>query len=128
MITGRRIVGGLESVLLASLNGGEGLGTLGELDLTDRSGATDNVNLAGAETLEEVLDLINAADVGITAQVNSARTGIELIDTTGASDSNLIVASADATGTAEKLAIAVESARCLSRRSSIRRRSSRLGR
>ncbi len=109
-ITGRRLLGGLKSVLLSTLGGSNGLGSLGSLELTDRTGATDTISLENAETLEDVLDAINAAGVGIIASVNSAKTGIVLTDTTGGSASNMIVASADAMGTAETLGIAADAA------------------
>jgi len=105
-ITGSRLVSGLKTTLLGSLNGGEGVGTLGAITLTDRSGATASVNLAGAETLDETIDAINAAGLGISASYNRARNGIELSDTTGATTSNLIVANGDATNTATKLGLA----------------------
>jgi flagellar hook-associated protein 2 len=107
VIAGRRILGGAATVLLSSLNGGRGFGQLGAITLTDRSGATATVDLSSSETLQEVIDAVNAAGLGIHAQVNQARNGIELVDTTGASASNLIVANADATTTADKLGIAV---------------------
>lgn len=107
-ITGRRILAGGKTALLSSLNGGNGLGQLGDLQLTDRSGASATVDLAGAETLEQVIETINSAGVGIVARVNHARNGIELVDVTGASAGNLIIAGADATATAEKLQIAVD--------------------
>jgi len=107
VISGRRILGGTATVLLSSLNGGKGFGQLGSLSLTDRSGASATVDLSGSETLEDVIDAVNAAGLGIVARVNQARNGIELADTTGASASNLIVANADATATADRLAIAV---------------------
>jgi flagellar hook-associated protein 2 len=110
VITGRRVLAGLKTVLLSSLGGGQSLGELGGLTLTDRSGATDTVDLSGAESLDEVIRLINAARVGILARVNQARNGIELVDTTGASSGNLIVANADATATADKLQVAVDAA------------------
>jgi len=108
VITGGRMLSGAGTVLLSSLNGGRGFGQLGTLELNDREGASDTVSLAGAETLEEVIQRINQADVGIVAQVNQARNGIELLDTTGGHAGNLIVASADETSTAEKLGIAVD--------------------
>jgi flagellar hook-associated protein 2 len=109
-ITSRRLLSGLGTTLLTSFNGGAGLGTLGSLTLTDRSGATANVDLSTAETLEDVLDAINSSGLGITAAINAARNGIELTDTTGATASNLIVADGDATGTAGKLGLAINSA------------------
>jgi flagellar hook-associated protein 2 len=119
VITGRRLVGGLQTVLLSGLQGGDGLGTLGGLQITDRNGQTATVDLSGAETVDDVIRQINdaarpvsegGAGLGVTARVNQARNGIELVDTTGATAHNLTVASADATGTAEKLGLAVDEA------------------
>ena len=113
-ITGRRLLGGLRSVLLASLNGGQSFGSLGQISITDRSGAQTTADLSTAETLEDVVNIINTATagagVGVTAAVNRARNGIQLVDTTNATASNLIVASNDATQTAERLKIAVNDA------------------
>lgn len=108
VITGRRLLGGTQSVLLSSLDGGSGLGPLGMMQLTDRSGASDTVDLSQAETLDDVIQRIDAAGVGILARVNQAGNGIELVDTTGAYASNMIVANADATASADKLGIAVD--------------------
>ncbi|HEY2415950.1 MAG TPA: flagellar filament capping protein FliD [Pirellulaceae bacterium] len=105
-LSGSRIVSGLATTLISSLNGGAGLGTLGAINLTDRSGATASVNLAGADTLDDVIDRINQAGLRITASYNQADNGIALTDTSGASTSNLIVANGDATNSAAKLGIA----------------------
>ena len=107
-IAGRRLLGGLKDTLLSSLNGGQGL-TLGDLDLEDRSGATATVDLSNAETLGDVIDAINAANVDITVRVNRAGNGIELIDTSEGTG-NLTIASGDANNAAEKLNIAVDAA------------------
>ncbi|MBL8829855.1 MAG: flagellar filament capping protein FliD, partial [Planctomycetaceae bacterium] len=50
-----------------------------------------------AGSLTDVVNLVNSAGLGIQASLNSARTGIQLTDTTGATTSNLIVA--DVSGT-----------------------------
>lgn len=105
-VTGRAVLGGLRTVLLSSLNGGKGLGALGQLQLTNRDGDSTVVNLSGAETLEDVVAAIQAANAGITARVNDARNGILLADVTGGSASPMIIADADASGTAAKLQIA----------------------
>ncbi len=110
VIEGQRIIGGLNSVLLSSLNGGQGLGTLGTLSLTDRSGATASVDLSSCQTLQDVINAINGAGVGITAAVNAAGNGLQLTDTTGGAKSNLIVASGDGTNTAQELGIASNAA------------------
>jgi flagellar capping protein FliD len=109
VITGKRLLGGLKTTLLSSLGGGQGLGTLGLLDLTDRDGATASVNLASAETLDDVVAAINAAAVDIEASVNDARNGIKLVDTSGGTGS-LTVANGDGTNTADALRIAVNGA------------------
>ncbi|MBN2580171.1 MAG: flagellar filament capping protein FliD [Pirellulales bacterium] len=108
VITGRRLLGGLQSVLLTSLNGGKGLGPLGLLEITDRSGQPASVDLSTAETLEDVVHAINGAGLSVEARVNAAKNGIEVLDTSGADDHNLTIASGDATETAEKLMLAVD--------------------
>jgi flagellar hook-associated protein 2 len=110
VIQGQRIIGGLNSVLLSSLNGGQGLGTLGTLSLTDRSGKSASVDLSACQTLQDVINAINGAGVGITAAANAAGDGLQLTDTTGGSTSNLIVASGDGTNAAQELGIATNAA------------------
>jgi len=105
-VSGKRLLGGLKTTLLSSLNGGQGLGPLGDLDLTDRSGATATVDLSSAETLDDVISAINASGLGITADYNAARNGIQLKDTTGSTTSPLIVANGDPTNSADKLGLA----------------------
>lgn len=108
-LTGGRIHGGLKSTLLRTFDGGNGLGDLGILAITDRSGATANIDLSQAETLDDVIKAVNDANVGVEARVNSARNGLELVDSTGAVASNFIVANGDGTNTADKLKIATNS-------------------
>ncbi len=109
-ITSRRLLGGLGTSLLTSLQGGRGLGTLGLLDLTDRSGASASVDLSSAQTLDDVIEAINGAGVAITARLNEARNGLELVDTSGSTASNLIVANGDATNTADALGLTIDAA------------------
>jgi flagellar capping protein FliD len=104
-ITGSRIYSGLKTALLSSLNGSKGLGALGDLQLTDRSGATATVDLSAAETLDDVIEGINNAGLGLRAGYNASRTGLQLTDTTGLTASNLIAANADGTNTADKLGL-----------------------
>ncbi|MEX0586527.1 MAG: flagellar cap protein FliD N-terminal domain-containing protein, partial [Pirellulales bacterium] len=111
VVTGGRLLGGLNSVLLANLGGGNGLGSLGDLDIQDRAGNDDTVNLAGAETLQDVVDRINQSTIGVRASVNSSRTGILLADTTGSTAGNLIVRNGDSqTETADKLGLTLDAA------------------
>jgi flagellar hook-associated protein 2 len=108
-IAGERLISGLRDTLLSSLNGGQGLGTLGEIQLTDRDGVTATVDLEAAETLGEVIDLINAATPEVTASINSARNGLLLTDSSGGVG-NLIVANGDGTNSATKLGLVANAA------------------
>lgn len=110
VISGRRLISGLRDTLASSLRGGQGLGTLGAISITNRSNVTSSVNLSGAETLAEAIAAINAQATGVTATLNSARNGILLTDTTGGTASNLIVADADANQSATRLGIATNAA------------------
>ncbi len=105
VITGDRLVSGLSDTLLSSLGGGSGLGDLGQITITDRSGSADTVDLSGAETLEDVIDTINASSAGVTARLNSDKSGLEIVDNTGATASDLIITNADATNSATALKI-----------------------
>ncbi len=106
-ITSGRLIAGLNDVLLSSLNGGQGLGSLGQVTLTDRTNVSETVDLSSAKTLGDVIDIINQAGNGVRAQLNRSRTGIEIVDTTGSTTHSLTVANfADATNTATKLQIA----------------------
>jgi flagellar hook-associated protein 2 len=109
VVAGRRILGGLKTVTLASLNGGAGFGALGGVTITDRTGASATVDLQNAQTLDDVVAAVNAAGVQIRAQVNRAGNGIELLDTSGSQTGSMVVADADATDTATKLNIATAS-------------------
>lgn len=110
VLSGGRLLGGLKGPLLSSLAGGAGLGELGQLSLTDRSGQNAVVDLSGAETLGDVIDRINQAGVSVTASMNAARNGIMVRDTSGSSGGNLVVANADASLTADKLGLTVDAA------------------
>lgn len=108
-IVGDRLIAGLKDTLLASLNGGEGLGALGQISITDRDGGPVVVDLAPAETLGDVINLINASGAEVVAAVNSARNGLVIADASGGSG-NLVVASADAADAAAKLGIVIDQA------------------
>ncbi|MGY8770512.1 MAG: flagellar filament capping protein FliD [Pirellulales bacterium] len=104
-----RLLGGLKTVALSTLNGGSGLGELGLLDITDRSGATASIDLSAAETVEDVLTAINDAGLGVEASVNTAGNGIKIKDTTGDFTSNLVIANGDAKNSADALQITHDS-------------------
>ncbi len=107
-ITGARLVSGLRDTLVSSLHGGDGVGTLGQVDVTNRGGVYSAVDLSDAETLGEVIDAFNDQATGVTAAVNSARNGIVLTDTTGSTSSNLIIDDGDANASATALGLVVD--------------------
>jgi flagellar hook-associated protein 2 len=108
VIAGERLVSGLTGTLLASLNGGKGVTTLGTLDITNRDGVLSPIDLSGAETLSDVIDLINAGATNVTAALNADRSGIVLTDTSGGSTSNFIVADSGGSTVATDLGITLD--------------------
>ncbi len=110
VITSGRLLGGLQTSLLANLNGGAGFGSLGDLNITNRQGSLTTVSLASAKTLDDVIDAINGAGSGVQARVNDARNGLLLTDTTGSTAGNLIVANGDGNNSADKLGLTVNAA------------------
>lgn len=107
VLNARRLLSGLNGVLLSALNGGSGVAA-GTIRLTDRSGASVDIDLGGAETLGDVIDAVNAAGAAIRARVSASGLGLDLIDESGGSG-NLIVE--DVSGTlAADLGIAVNAA------------------
>lgn len=108
VITGGRLVSGLADTLVSSLNGGQGLAELGAIAITDRAGNPPVVvDLSSAETLGEIVSLINSSGANVTAAINSSRNGISLVDTSGGTG-NLTIANSDATNTADALGLAID--------------------
>lgn len=101
----RRLVAGLNTVLLHSLNGGQGI-EAGTATFTDRTGATAQVDFSAAQTLQDVIDLINQADgVSLVAAVNGGGSGLEIRDESGGTG---VLSIEDVSGSlAEDLNIAV---------------------
>ncbi|MEQ8847039.1 flagellar filament capping protein FliD [Botrimarina sp.] len=85
-LTGQRLVSGLKDTLVSNLGLADGL-QLGQIAITDRAGVADTVDLAGAETLTEILDRINASSASVRAEINSARNGLTITDTSGGAGS-----------------------------------------
>ncbi len=82
---------------LDTLNGGEGVYP-GKIKITDRSGATSEIDLSDAETIGDVIDAINSAsDINVTASINSKGNGILLTDNTGQTVSPFKVEEVDGT-------------------------------
>jgi len=95
-IDGHRLSSQINSKLTRFLNGGSGVG-LGTISITDRSGASDNIDLSGASSINQIIDAINNSSVDVTAALNNARNGISITDNTGGNNDLLI---SDVSGTA----------------------------
>lgn len=107
-VTGRRLDSGLRDSLLTSLNGGQGF-TLGSIEITNRAGGHGTVDLSSAETVGDVVELINAAGIDVAAAINASRSGVLITDTSGGSG-NLIIADVGAETSATDLGIATDDA------------------
>lgn len=111
VVTGSRLVSGLQSVLLDRLNGGDGV-AVGSIAITNRAGdPAVEVDLSSAETLDDVIAAINAAgdSIGVSARVNANGTGILLKDDSGGTGSLVVAEVADGT-TAAGLGLLVDQA------------------
>ena len=104
----RPLIGGLNTVLLRTLNGGQGVG-VGVVSFTDRLNRTASIDLGSARTLADVVDLINAdTTISLTASVNSAGNGLVIRDDSGG-NSPLRIADVSGTLAADlKIAATVE--------------------
>jgi flagellar hook-associated protein 2 len=116
-LTGDRLLAGLGSKLIRNLNGGQGITTPGSITVTDRSGLTATLDLSTAESLDEILTAINGAiddttsdALSLTARYNSLGTGIEVVDSSGATASNLIIADVGGGSVAADLGLTVDAA------------------
>lgn len=106
VLTGARVVNSLGGPLLSSLRGGSGIGTASSISITNRAGVTTSVNLAGSESIRDVVDAINSSGAGVTASLNRSKTGLSIQDMTGSTASNLVITDNDANNTATKLQLA----------------------
>ena len=98
-IVGNALIAEINTVMIQSLRGGTGI-SLGTVSITDRAGASANVDLSTAQTVQDVLDLINAAGVAVTAKVKEAGNGIQLVDESGGTG-DLVIADVSGTSAAE---------------------------
>lgn len=77
-----------DSLDLTELNNGRGV-EAGKIRITDRSGASADIDLTNARTVDDVLEAINDADIDVSATTVGG--AIRLTDQTGQTASNLIV-------------------------------------
>lgn len=88
---GGRIIPGLNTILLKTLNGGSGVDSVtgDDFQIQMRSGSTFNVDISGDETLQEVINSINTAtgNTNVTASYDREGHALLLTDTsTGSND------------------------------------------
>lgn len=80
-LSGRRLIAGINSTLVSSLNGGAGI-TGTTLSLTTRSGATTDIAIDADGSIADVIAAINNAGAGVTATLNNSGNGINITDNT----------------------------------------------
>jgi flagellar hook-associated protein 2 len=84
-ITGKDLIPELNTVLLASLNGGRGISS-GSFIIHDRSGASDTFDMSSYTTIQDLMDAISgSALISVGAKINAEGNGILLTDGTGLS-------------------------------------------
>jgi flagellar hook-associated protein 2 len=73
-----------QNTSLSTFNGGKGVGT-GSFSITNSAGGTTNIDLSSGtfNTIGDVLNAINAKNIGVTASINSNGNGILLTDSSG---------------------------------------------
>lgn len=81
--SGSSVIAGLNGTLVSSLKGGAGL-NLGTIKIKDRAGTERDINLAGAETINDILSRINTSGLNVLAEVKPGANNISLTDKTGA--------------------------------------------
>src|SRR2546421_287017 len=78
VISGRDVIASINSVLLSSLRGGNGL-SLGTVDFTHRTGgAPVTLDFSGAKTVSDLLQVINGSGLGLTAALKASGNGNEV--------------------------------------------------
>lgn len=109
-LTGARLTSGINDTLLRSINGGAGIQTFGNLNITNREGVLSTIDLTGVETLKQLVTAINLQATDVTAAINSSHSGIVLDDVSGGTTSNFIVESVGGATVATDLGIATNAA------------------
>jgi flagellar hook-associated protein 2 len=115
IISGNRILAGMDTKLTRSLRGGAGIGGDGVVNFTTRSGNAFSVNLSNVTTIEDMLSAINTASgalgsgTRVTATLNSRGNGILITDNTTGSG-NLIITGTTGNDTAANLGISTGAA------------------
>jgi flagellar hook-associated protein 2 len=107
-LTGERLIATMNTTLLRSLNGGQGIQQLGTVSITDRAGKQTTFDFSGAKTVDDILsvfaDQLQAGGAQVRAKLADSGLGIVIEDLSGGTGPMTI---ADVTGTtAQDLKIA----------------------
>ncbi|MCP4939053.1 MAG: hypothetical protein GY921_07700, partial [Phycisphaeraceae bacterium] len=116
-LTSGRVLGGMGTVLVDSVNGGSGLEGASSLTITDRNGDSVTMeNLDTHATMEELVSFINdaASIAGVNVEVgaNAEGNGLAVTDSTGGNQ-NLVVTGDAATALGIEIDVASDDARGL---------------
>ncbi len=90
---------------LSDLNAGAGV-PAGTFSITDRAGNTANITVTAGQTINDVINSINASGLNLTASLNSSRTGLLLTDTSTVITGALTVSDPAGSTTAQALGLA----------------------
>ncbi|MGV6814435.1 MAG: flagellar filament capping protein FliD [Phycisphaerales bacterium] len=93
---GSRILAGMNTKLVSSLNGGTGLGGAdGLLIISTQDGSTlPTINVGGLDDINDIINKINTdAGGSVTASVNEQGTGIQIVDNTTSDGSSVLTIS-----------------------------------
>jgi flagellar hook-associated protein 2 len=82
---GDRLIAGMNDMLLRNISGANGTGiALGSIDITNKNGVLATVDLSGAETVQDVIRLIETTGpAGISVDFNPEDNGFSIQDATG---------------------------------------------
>jgi flagellar hook-associated protein 2 len=105
ILQGSTLQAGLDSVLISSLNGGQGF-QFGYFNVTNHAGTSGSIDLSKATSLSDVLSDINNSGLDLTASLNSAGTGIQITDNSTGTGSLVISNGGGGSQTATDLGIA----------------------
>ncbi|MEL7471990.1 MAG: flagellar filament capping protein FliD [Planctomycetota bacterium] len=96
-LAGSRLIAGLNSTLLSSLGGRDGLTLSGTLDFTTSDGILSSVDVSNLTSVSELVQAVNTGTGGrVVASLNETGTGLQFTDTTEDSAATFSVAGAAA--------------------------------
>lgn len=111
VLTGKRVLAGINSTLASTLNGGQGIGGDGQINFTTRDGYSFSVNLTSDASLDEVMRQIETASgtgsngkARLSVSVADKGTGLQITDNTGGG-ANLYITGSPLADTAQSLGI-----------------------